>query len=151
MEFDQQGDEYNPWMEEEETYLPEELADDQGIDKEDSWAVIGSFFEEKGLVSQQIASFNNFLHQTAQEIVEEFSKIVVPLEPKYENVSDLKKLIRHELNFEQLHVCKKPNVREMETQSNRNIFPQEARLRKLTYSSELFLDIRHKMLSLIHI
>jgi len=37
--------------------------------QEDAWVVISSFFEEKGLVRQQLDSFNEFIQHTMQEIV----------------------------------------------------------------------------------
>ena len=35
--------------------------------KEDTWTVINSFFLEKGLVSQQLDSFNTFLNTTIKD------------------------------------------------------------------------------------
>lgn len=42
---------------------PPEEAD---ISQEDAWAVISAFFEEKGLVRQQLDSFNEFISNTIQ-------------------------------------------------------------------------------------
>ena len=39
------------------------------VAQEDAWVVISSFFEEKGLVRQQLDSFNEFIQHTMQEIV----------------------------------------------------------------------------------
>ena len=39
------------------------------ITDQDSWLVINKFFEENGLVSQQIMSYNNFMKSTIQDIV----------------------------------------------------------------------------------
>ena len=41
------------------------------ISQEDYWSVINSFFEGKGLVRQQLESFNEFIENTMQEIVDE--------------------------------------------------------------------------------
>ena len=41
------------------------------ITQDDSWAVIKSYFEQHGLVSQQISSFDRFLSYTIQDIVTE--------------------------------------------------------------------------------
>ena len=38
------------------------------ISQEDCWDVIKAFFEEKGLVRQQIDSFNEFMSNTVQEL-----------------------------------------------------------------------------------
>lgn len=47
------------------------------ITEQDSWRVIESFFEENGLVSQQITSFNDFLQNTLQDIVNEVGNIKI--------------------------------------------------------------------------
>ena len=39
--------------------------------QEDAWTVITSFFDEKGLVRQQLDSFNEFISNTMQEIIDE--------------------------------------------------------------------------------
>lgn len=51
--------------------------EDNEITQEDAWAVISSYFEEKGLVRQQLDSFNEFIQDTMQSIVEESSKVEV--------------------------------------------------------------------------
>ena len=45
--------------------------EDAGITAEDCWTVISSFFEAKGLVSQQLDSFDEFVSTTMQELVEQ--------------------------------------------------------------------------------
>lgn len=47
----------------------------------------------------------------------------------------------YELKFEQLHVYQKPTYRDKDRVTH-NILPNEARLRNLTYESELFMDVR---------
>jgi DNA-directed RNA polymerase II subunit RPB2 len=44
-------------------------AEEEEITQEDAWAVITSYFEEKGLVRQQLDSFDEFIQNTMQEIV----------------------------------------------------------------------------------
>lgn len=44
---------------------------EEEITQEDAWAVISAYFEEKGLVRQQLDSFDEFIHNTMQEIVDE--------------------------------------------------------------------------------
>lgn len=43
---------------------------EEEIRQDDSWTVISAYFEEKGLVRQQLDSFNEFLEHSLQEIVE---------------------------------------------------------------------------------
>jgi DNA-directed RNA polymerase beta subunit len=53
------------------------------ITQEDAWAVIKSYFEQHGLVSQQISSFDRFLSYTIQDIVTENSVISIIPEKQY--------------------------------------------------------------------
>ena len=54
--------------EDEDEYEDEE---DGAITSEDCWAVISSFFDTKGLVSQQLDSYDEFTRNTIQDIVKE--------------------------------------------------------------------------------
>ncbi|KAJ8090504.1 DNA-dependent RNA polymerase II [Marasmius tenuissimus] len=47
------------------------------ITQEDCWTVISSFFEQKGLVRQQLDSFNEFVQNTMQELVDENSDLIL--------------------------------------------------------------------------
>lgn len=59
------------------------LGDDDEITQEDAWAVIKSYFEQHGLVSQQISSFDRFLNYTIQDIVHELREIEIVPEKQY--------------------------------------------------------------------
>ena len=50
---------------------------DEEITPEDAWTVISAYFEEKGLVRQQLDSFDQFIQNTMQEIVDESSDIEI--------------------------------------------------------------------------
>jgi DNA-directed RNA polymerase beta subunit len=56
---------------------------DNEITQEDAWAVIKSYFEQHGLVSQQISSFDRFLSYTVQDIVTENNIISIIPEKQY--------------------------------------------------------------------
>ena len=45
------------------------------INQEDCWEVISAYFEEKGLVRQQLDSFDEFIMNTMQEIVDECAQL----------------------------------------------------------------------------
>lgn len=45
------------------------------------------------------------------------------------------------MKFEQLHVYQRPTYRDKDRQTH-NVYPAEARMRNLTYESELFMDVR---------
>ncbi|KAJ2204844.1 DNA-dependent RNA polymerase II, partial [Coemansia sp. RSA 521] len=47
------------------------------ITQEDYWTLISRYFDEHGLVRQQIDSFNNFIENTLQEIIDENPNIVM--------------------------------------------------------------------------
>jgi DNA-directed RNA polymerase beta subunit len=63
--------------------MEEEEEEDEGNDEnipvtqEDSWAVISAYFKEKGLVRQQLDSFDEFVQNTIQELVEDSSLLRV--------------------------------------------------------------------------
>lgn len=72
------GYDYNP----EYDYNNEQYADGDGYDEssisqEDYWKVINSFFGNKGLVRQQLESFNEFVENTMQELVDESARLTL--------------------------------------------------------------------------
>ena len=42
--------------------------EDEEITQEDAWSVISAYFDEKGLVRQQLDSFDEFINNTMQEV-----------------------------------------------------------------------------------
>ena len=63
--------------------------DDEGDDittdiwQEACWIVISSYFDEKGLVRQQLDSFDEFIQMSVQRIVEESQQIELEAETSY--------------------------------------------------------------------
>jgi DNA-directed RNA polymerase II subunit RPB2 len=115
----------------EEGYEYDDYGDeDAGITAEDCWTVISSFFESKGLVSQQLDSFDEFVSTTMQELVEENSQLTLDQNnPPDEGIA----LRRYEIKFGQVFLSR-PAMTEGDG-STQDMLPQEARLRNLTYSS----------------
>lgn len=73
-------------MEDEQEYDPGygmEDEDDDEITQEDAWAVISAYFEDKGLVRQQLDSFDEFIQNTMQEIVDESADIEIRPESQH--------------------------------------------------------------------
>ena len=103
------------------------------------WIVITSFFNQHGLVSQQIESFNQFLEKNIQEVVTENSEISVIPDSKYDKGD--KNGIKYLIKFTQVHVSNKPYFNEKDYQY-KNLFPNEARIRNLTYESDLSVDLK---------
>jgi DNA-directed RNA polymerase II subunit RPB2 len=111
------------------------------ISPEDCWAVISSFFESKGLVRQQLDSFDEFIQNTMQEIVDENHRVIVETNsPVLGADSNLAK--RFEVEFGQVYLSK-PTMTEADG-TTQPMFPNEARLRNLTYSAPLYVDMRRK-------
>lgn len=63
--------------------LNEEEDEEDDITQEDAWAVISAYFEEKGLVRQQLDSFDEFIQNTMQEIVDESADIEIRPESQH--------------------------------------------------------------------
>lgn len=63
--------------------MDEEEEDKEDITQEDAWAVISAYFEEKGLVRQQLDSFDEFIQNTMQEIVDESADIEIRPESQH--------------------------------------------------------------------
>ncbi|MCJ1437412.1 DNA-dependent RNA polymerase II [Xylographa pallens] len=123
-------------------YLEEE--DDTSITAEDCWTVISAFFETKGLVSQQLDSFDEFVTTTMQEMVEENSLLTLDQNaPQTDDDTDPIVLRRYEIKFGSI-MLSKPAMTEGDG-STAAMSPAEARLRNLTYSSPLYLEMTKKV------
>ncbi len=93
--------------------------------------LIKKFFEEKMFVESSIDSFNNFIEEELQNILEENKEI----EPT---------IIPHDIDEFKIRLDKiwvnKPEITEADG-SKRVIYPVEARLRKITYAAPCFIEI----------
>ena len=58
-------------------YDEDDEEDDSEFTQEDCWTVISSFFDEKGLVRQQLDSFDEFVQNTMQELVDEGADLIL--------------------------------------------------------------------------
>lgn len=94
----------------------------------DLTALLSRFEEEKGWVNFQIESFNRFVNYGLQDIINEIGTINLTPE-----TGDLK------LNFGKVQVGK-PIIKEADG-STRQIYPNEARTRNLTYSAPVWIDV----------
>ena len=76
------------------------VGEEDEVTQEDAWEVIDKYFEEKGLVSQQIDSFDEFIKNTIQELIDDAGEITVTPENQFipgqesEMVSFFKKFLR---------------------------------------------------------
>ena len=55
----------------------DEEEEEEEFTQEDCWNVISSFFDEKGLVRQQLDSFDEFVQNTIQELVDENADLIL--------------------------------------------------------------------------
>jgi len=133
---------YEVDMEDEEEYYEE----DDGITSEDCWNVITSFFDTKGLVSQQLDSYDEFTRNTIQDIVSENGQVILEQNTPYNPDEDDNPIIkrRYIINFGRVFLARPTHV-EGDGSTNQ-LYPHEARLRNLTYSSAMMADIDNKIM-----
>eukprot|EP00906_Rhabdomonas_costata_P035045 RCo049268 len=105
------------------------------------WEVINCFFEEKGLVMQQLDSFNHFVDFQIQEIVDDSAEVVVRTQPQYDPHSPQLNSSTYHIKFGQVYIGKPTLPRSVGSQELKEFFPNQARLRNMTYQSPLVCDI----------
>ena len=119
--------------------------DEDVITAEDCWDVINSFFDDKGLVSQQIESYDEFVTKHMQDVVNEDSRVI--LDQNSPPDDDLDNPIikrRYEISFGVVKVSV-PIITEGDGVSH-NMWPHEARLRGLTYSCPMYVPMAKKVM-----
>ena len=89
------------------------------------------YFEENSMINADIRSFNNFIDVELQRIIDENRIIEPTIIPS--NVEEYK------IVLDKISITK-PEITEADG-SKRNVFPMEARLRKLSYSAPIFIEI----------
>jgi hypothetical protein len=78
---------------------------EEEIAQEDAWVVISAFFDEKGLVRQQLDSFDHFLEIGLQECVDDAGDISVTSEVQYGPGADSHQTLkRYKIAFGQVCV-----------------------------------------------
>ena len=65
-----------------EGYDHEDILDDE-IEQNDAWEVINKYFDCKGLVGQQLDSFDVFIRSTIQEMIDDNGDISVTSENQF--------------------------------------------------------------------
>ena len=109
------------------------------ITESDCWKVISAYFSQHGLVSQQLSSFNQFVGRNIQEIVDENGLVRIEMDKDY-RTKDAEQII-YELNFSQVKIAKAPQFSESNEKINKQLFPNEARVRNLDYLSDLSVEV----------
>ena len=94
----------------------------------DYWNLIEKFLQEEGLVSQHIDSYNDFIDHDLQAIIDESKEM--PIEAERYSLK---------IRFGKISVGT-PRVVEVDG-AERQIYPMEARIRNLTYSAPIHLEM----------
>ncbi|EGT51955.1 CBN-RPB-2 protein [Caenorhabditis brenneri] len=106
--------------------------------QEACWVVISAYFDEKGLVRQQLDSFDEFVQMNVQRIVEDSPPVELQSENQHLG-NDMENPAKFSLKFNQIYLSK-PTHWEKDG-APMPMMPNEARLRNLTYASPLYVDI----------
>ncbi|KAJ8316977.1 hypothetical protein KUTeg_004881 [Tegillarca granosa] len=106
--------------------------------QEACWIIISAYFDEKGLVRQQLDSFDEFIQMSVQRIVEDSPQIDLQAEAQH-TTGAIENPPRYLLKFEQIYLSKPTHWEKDGAPSP--MMPNEARLRNLTYSAPLYVDI----------
>lgn len=93
--------------------------------------LMAKYFEENSIVHSDIESFNRFIDVELQKIIEENKEVEPTIIPT--NVEEFK------IRLDTISVSK-PEITEADG-SKRDLLPSEARLRKLSYSAPVFLEV----------
>ncbi|KAJ1922321.1 DNA-dependent RNA polymerase II [Mycoemilia scoparia] len=130
-------------MEAEEYYEDQvayEQEESEDITQDQCWTIITRYFNEHGLVYQQLSSYNDFIDRTLQQVIDENKNLVLQTSVPGNNGRELLK--RHHLKFGQAYLSR-PSSTEAGTPELMN--PHAARLRNLTYASPLLIDFSREV------
>jgi DNA-directed RNA polymerase II subunit RPB2 len=116
---------------------------DEGITPEDCWTVISSFFETKGLASQQTDSFDEFTQTTVQDLVNEYADISLDQHNPTSSYGVPIAIRRYEIKFGSVMVSR-PSISETDGTVT-SLLPYECRDRNLTYASPTYIKITKKV------
>ncbi|CAK74549.1 unnamed protein product (macronuclear) [Paramecium tetraurelia] len=116
----------------------------QRLDNDDIWKVLQMFFQTHGLVSQQIGSYESFVENVIKFVRGHEGTFVVRVKPQYKEEERQEAYLEYLYQF-QITRCfmgkKNIHVDKFEEE----IFPMIARLRDLTYSRQLKIDLEVTM------
>eukprot|EP01133_Synstelium_polycarpum_P003771 gene3771-4348_t len=123
-----------------------DLSTSEEIVQEDAWAVISAYFQEKGLVRQQLDSFDEFIQNTMQEIIDESPAITLRPESQHHpgQQQQVHNFSTFSIKFGQIYLSKPTSEIDGMTQP---VTPNQARIRNLTYSAPLYVDITKTVVS----
>ena len=107
-----------------------------------TWDVIDTFFKQDNiLIEHHLSSFNHFMTHDIQSIVREkdFNPIKIYNKDTW-NEERQQYLETYQIEFGKIYISKPV----LYDSPNKPMYPAEARLRKLTYGANLYIDIQHR-------
>ena len=111
-------------------------------DQEISWDIIKTYFNGQHLqqlIRHQIESYNNFITSEISRTIDMFSPVNISSEQ--DNKAEKNTKLEIIITFDNLSIHR-PQIHE-NNGATKLMFPQEARLRNFTYSSNMTLDITY--------
>jgi DNA-directed RNA polymerase II subunit RPB2 len=109
------------------------------ISEEHTWDILKNHFAQKGFVTHQIETFNDFIDNGIYSIVTNEPPITFTPPPETTETTGLKS---YALTFIDVHMSR-PKIIE-ENRVIRDYLPSEARLRDLTYDSPVYVTVREQ-------
>lgn len=98
------------------------------------------FFDNYGLISHQISSFNDFIDHGLQKVFDSFGEIII--EPSYDPSKKGDKDWRYaSVRFGKVRLEKPCFSTGGENEQNINMLPRHARLQNMTYSSKMIVNV----------
>jgi DNA-directed RNA polymerase II subunit RPB2 len=113
--------------------------------EEYTWDVIDTFFkQETVLINHHLISYNYFMDKELQNIIreKEFNKIRINNKETFDEETQIFKEV-YEIEFGKVYISKPV----LYDQPSKLMYPNEARLRKLTYGANMYLDIHHRTIT----
>ena len=113
------------------------------ITQQDAWNIIDSFFNEKGIVRQQIESYDEFLCENIPKIIETSPPIEIDTEF---NSNNSNYIIKYSYKFTNTYIGF-PKVLEADG-SLTELTPNTARLRGLCYDVPIYITVIYKKIKI---
>jgi len=98
-----------------------------GVHHDERWPLVESFIRQEGLVRQHLNSYNEFIKNGLQRVVNEVGGIDIEAESKYR------------IKFGKIEVGR-PRIVEVDG-SDHEIYPLESRIRNLSYAGPVYLEM----------